>query len=473
MGELVYCCLLPHPPVIVPEVGGRDLTAVSATVEGMKKASKALVDTTPDTVLIISPHGPVFRDAVAYLKGQKLSGSLKDFRAPQVEFSFVNDLELIACIEEEAQAIGIPMVGIDGSSSRWYGVDAVLDHGMMVPLYYLRRAGLPTQVRLVALGMSLLGREQLYRFGVGLRKAIANSPRRVALVASGDMSHRLIPGAPAGYDPKGEEFDRIIREALQKGDPLPVLKVESHLAERAGECGLRSLIMALGALDGLAIKPRVYSYEGPFGVGYLVAELLPQGPDASRSFLPMLLASQAESVADIRAHESPIVRLARQSLEHYVNFGSKIAASQVPKLPDEFYKRAGAFVSIHTVDGQLRGCIGTVGPTQKHVVEEVIENAISAGTRDPRFPPVRAEELPYLVYSVDVLEPPEKVFSTDQLDPKRYGIIVRSGLRSGLLLPDLEGVDTVEEQIAIAKRKAGIGEDEPCELERFEVRRYH
>lgn len=473
MGELVYCCLLPHPPIIIPEVGGRELEKVRATVEGMDKATRALVSANPDTVLIISPHGPVFSDAVAYLKSSELHGNLGDFRAPQVSFSFTNDLDLVARIEEESQRLGIPMAGIDRSSGRWYGVGASLDHGMMVPLYYLQKAGLRPQVGLVALGMSWLGRDQLYRFGSGLYRAIMRSSRRVALVASGDMSHRLIPGAPAGYDPQGEEFDRTIREAIQRGDSLGVLKVDPKLAEKAGECGLRSLIMMLGALDGLAVQSQVYSYEGPFGVGYLVAELLPQGPDPSRSFLPKYLASQNESIASIRAAESPIVKLARQSLEHYVNFGRAMELSQVSELPDEFRGRAGAFVSIHSVDGQLRGCIGTITPTQKQVAEEVVQNAISAGTKDPRFPPVRTEELPHLVYSVDILEPPEKVSSADELDPKRYGVIVRSGPRSGLLLPDLEGVDTVEEQITIAKRKAGIREGERYELERFRVRRYH
>ena len=134
-------------------------------------------------------------------------------------------------------------------------------------------------------------------------------------------------------------------------------------------------------------------------------------------------------------------------------------------------ERAGVFVSIKKF-GELRGCIGTFEPTRTNVAEEVIANAISSATRDPRFPPVNTAELPYLSYSVDVLTKPEPVKDLSQLDPKRYGVIVESGWRRGLLLPDLEGVNTVEEQISICRQKAGILPHEPIKLYRFEVRRY-
>ncbi len=133
--------------------------------------------------------------------------------------------------------------------------------------------------------------------------------------------------------------------------------------------------------------------------------------------------------------------------------------------------RAGAFVSLKK-GGELRGCIGTVEPVRKNLAEEIIMNAVSAGMKDPRFEPVRAEEIDDLEISVDVLMPPERIEDPGGLDPRKYGVLLRSGQRSGLLLPDLEGIDTAAEQIAIARRKAGIGPHEPVELYRFEVRRY-
>lgn len=166
----------------------------------------------------------------------------------------------------------------------------------------------------------------------------------------------------------------------------------------------------------------------------------------------------------------PLVKLARDTIECYVREGKTIRPPK--ELTCEMQQQAGVFVSLHA-HGNLRGCIGTFHPTCPNVAQEIVQNAISAATRDPRFPPVQANELNDLEISVDVLSPPEPVESVAELDPKRYGVIVESGWRRGLLLPDLEGVDTVEYQVEIARRKAGIGPHEPVKLYRFEVRRYH
>ena len=175
-------------------------------------------------------------------------------------------------------------------------------------------------------------------------------------------------------------------------------------------------------------------------------------------------------MGDIRANEDAFVRLARQTVETFVR------RSAEPALPDDLpeeltNRRAGAFVSLK-LNGKLRGCIGTPAATKSSVAEEILNNAISACSEDPRFSPVTAGELERMVYSVDVLGPTERIESAEQLDVKRYGVIVISGYRKGLLLPNLEGVDTVEEQIKIAKRKAGIPDDERCRMERFEVVRH-
>lgn len=166
----------------------------------------------------------------------------------------------------------------------------------------------------------------------------------------------------------------------------------------------------------------------------------------------------------------PVVELAKKAVEEYVKNRRVISVPEI--LTPEMRERAGVFVSIKK-HGQLRGCIGTFVPSCKNVAEEIIRNAICSATEDPRFPPVQEEELDDLSYSVDILSQPEKVKDLNDLDPKRYGVIVASGGRRGLLLPDLEGVDTVEEQIRIARLKAGIFEGEKIEIFRFEVRRYH
>ena len=164
----------------------------------------------------------------------------------------------------------------------------------------------------------------------------------------------------------------------------------------------------------------------------------------------------------------PVVELAKETVESYIREGK---TPKPRELTPEMRERAGVFVSLHK-HGQLRGCIGTFEPKEKNVAEEIIANAISSSTGDPRFPPVTASELDDLEYSVDILTKPEPVADISQLDHKKYGVIVESGWKKGLLLPDLEGVDSVEEQIVICRLKAGISAGEPIKLYRFQVRRF-
>ncbi len=171
----------------------------------------------------------------------------------------------------------------------------------------------------------------------------------------------------------------------------------------------------------------------------------------------------------VQQEKSPLVQLAEETVKKYLTEGKVIAPPE--ELASEMKSRAGVFVSIKK-EGELRGCIGTFKPVKKNVAEEVIANAISSATRDPRFPAINSAELPYLTYSVDVLTTPEPVNNQSELDPRRYGVVIESGVRRGLLLPDLEGVDTVEQQIDICRRKAGMFSSEPIKLYRFEVERY-
>lgn len=165
-----------------------------------------------------------------------------------------------------------------------------------------------------------------------------------------------------------------------------------------------------------------------------------------------------------------VISLAKRAVITYLKEGRIIEPPE--DLPPELKKRGGAFVSIHTKDGRLRGCIGTIQPTCKNLAYEIIQNAISSATRDPRFPPVTLDEIENLEFSVDILSPLEEVSDISELDPKKYGVVVERGWRRGVLLPDLEGVDTVEEQLEIALAKAGISPDEDYKIYRFRVDRY-
>lgn len=256
---------------------------------------------------------------------------------------------------------------------------------------------------------------------------------------------------------------------------------DGDFCDRAAECGHRSFVMMAGAFDRTAVEVQKYSHEGPFGVGYGICTYAPTGPDETRNFLEREEQAKAQKMAELRGKEDAYITLARLTLESYFEKGITPSAETLheqgllPELPPALLEtRAGCFVSLHK-DGALRGCIGTTGPTQDTLADEIIRNAVNAATEDPRFPRVEAHELPDLVYSVDVLSAPEDIDGPDDLDVRKYGVIVSTDgfiPKRGLLLPDLAGVDTVAEQIAIARRKANIRDDEKVKLQRFTVERH-
>jgi AmmeMemoRadiSam system protein A len=392
---------------------------------------------------------------------EKLKGDMGRFGREEVSLSFDSNTELVRKIIEYAKLEGINSGGIDKGTAKKYGISGELDHGALVPLYYINKEY--KDFKLVHISVSTLPAEELYKFGMCIAKAVEDLGEKAVFVASGDLSHRLTQDAPYGYTPRGKEFDDFLINSFLGNDIESLLDVDENLCEEAGECGLRAFIMMFGAMDGLNITPQIYSYEGPFGVGYSVARFQIGEENSDRKVLE-------KKIKSARNQEDQYVALARKALETYVK--DKAVLDAPVSLPQEMLNhRAGTFVSIKK-NGQLRGCIGTIEPTRENIAEEIINNAISSGIQDPRFNPVKLGELDSLVYSVDVLMEPEPIDSLEDLDVIKYGVIVKSGYRSGLLLPNLEGVDSPEEQVSIALQKAGIGLSEDYIMERFEVIRH-
>ena len=436
--------MVPHPPLIVAEVGRGREKEVAATIRAYERAAREIAALAPETIIISSPHSVMYRDWFHISPGEHAEGSFAEFGAPKVRFSEDYDSELVGLIERLAAAEGIP-AGTMGE------LDPDLDHGTMVPLYFIRR--FYKGGRIVRIGLSGLPLETHYALGKVIRKAVEQSGRRAVYVASGDLSHKLQPHGPYGFAPEGPEYDRRVMDVCSRGAFDELLRFDEGFCSRAAECGHRSFVIMAGALDGTEIRAEQLSHEDVTGVGYGICTFYP-----------------ASSPAVSAGSGDPYVALARDTIDSYIRTGKIIS---VPKdIPGEMKKtKAGAFVSIHK-NGDLRGCIGTILPTRKNVAEEIIRNAISASTEDPRFPAVITDELPELEINVDVLSEPELISSPDELDVKRYGVIVSCGFRRGLLLPDLEGVDTVEQQIAIAMAKGGISRGEKITLHRFEVIRH-
>lgn len=459
--SVVAAFAVPHPPIILPEIGRGEERKIQKTIDAYRTAMKFAAGYHPETIVLTSPHTVMYADYFHVSPGGYAAGSFSDFGAPQVHEEVQYDTEFVSALEALCGKAGVPAGTMGERNKR-------LDHATMIPLHFFNEFG--SGYKLVRIGLSGLSPQMHYRLGQCIAAAAEQLNRRVVFLASGDLSHKLRDDGPYGFAQEGPEFDRIATEAFARGDFLKLLELDQDFCESAAECGLRSFWIMSGALDRKSVGSRLLSYEGPFGVGYGVAAFRVTGDDPTRNFGEQLEADRGKDLAVRRAAEDPYVRLARLSLETYVKTGKY--ASLPENLPEEMKRtRAGAFVSLKK-DGMLRGCIGTIGPTRSSVAEEILCNAVSAAVRDPRFDPVRPEELSQLVYSVDVLGKPEPIASAAQLNPKEFGVIVRRGGRCGLLLPDLAGVDTAQKQIGIARKKAGIGEDEPITLERFRVVRH-
>ena len=461
--SILAAYMVPHPPMIVPAVGRGSEEQIRATTRSYEQVAEEIAVLKPDTIIITSPHSVMYADYFHISPGKEARGDFGQFRASQVRFEEEYDTELVAAIAQAAGAQGFP-AGVMGERERR------LDHGTMVPLYFIRQRYQGGKI--VRIGLSGLPLSEHYRFGQIIREAVDRLGTKAVFIASGDLSHKLQDYGPYGFAQEGPQYDERIMDVCSRAAFGELFDFDETFCDRAAECGHRSFVIMAGALDGQAVKAKALSHEDVTGVGYGICTFKPGEPDDSRHFLEQYLSKAGEELAARRAQEDPFVRLARASVEHYILRHRKM---EMPgDLPAELTaRRAGAFVSIHE-HGKLRGCIGTISPVRDCLAQEIIDNAVSASTRDPRFSPIRADELKWLEISVDVLGDPEPVSSPDELDVKRYGVIVTKGRKRGLLLPDLDGVDTVEEQISIAKSKAGIADwDKKVELQRFEVVRHH
>lgn len=455
--------MVPHPPLIVPAVGRGGEKDITETTKAYERVAEHIANIAPDTIIITSPHSVMYADYFHISPGTGSAGDFARFGAPQVSFDVDYDTEFVARLEKLLKQNKFP-AGTQGERER------ELDHGTMVPLYFIRKHY--KEGKIIRIGLSGLPLADHYKFGAFIKQVAEELGRNAVFVASGDLSHKLQDYGPYGFDPAGPVYDKRIMEAASKADFGAMLEFDEDFLDKAAECGHRSFVIMAGALDGVDVKSEVLSHQDVTGVGYGITIFEPGGKNESRCFL--------KALADrIKATEStPYVKLARATIEQFIKTGRKLKfpadlpAGLAEALPEEATKeRAGAFVSVHK-NGMLRGCIGTIGPVQDSIAEEIISNAISAVSRDPRFERVREDELELLEINVDILGKPENIDGPDQLDVKRYGVIVSCGARKGLLLPDLEGVDTVEEQIDIARRKGGISPNDDYRLQRFEVVRY-
>jgi AmmeMemoRadiSam system protein A len=439
--------LMCHAPIVIPEIAGSRAARCAQTTAAMMEAADRVITHAPDVLAIISPHAPRDRRRFGVVRTQLLAGNFGRFGSPEVELQLPGAPEAARALLEIAAEYGVGGWDLDGDG---------LDHGALVPLHFLVRAGWAGPTLLLSLPYPGTGLE------IAMGKALAGAARRLgqrwSVLASGDMSHRLTPDAPAGYHPEAGAFDRAFCSLIGRGELARACAIGATARDIAAEDVVDSCTVAAAAVGFDATGHRVLSYEGPFGVGYLEAVLHEQpvatrfANDATNAVPPSVAASaMAIARAAIAAHLQD--------------------APYVPdRLPEAWERPCGVFVTLRR-RGELRGCIGHIQPLHANLSQEIADCAVAAATHDPRFNPLEPSELDLLELEISLLSPPEPVSHIDALDPARFGIVVSAGGRRGVLLPEVSGIADRHDQLRLALRKAGLSGEEEIRIERFEVRK--
>ncbi|MCL2703289.1 MAG: AmmeMemoRadiSam system protein A [Defluviitaleaceae bacterium] len=453
--------IMPHPPLAVEAVGKGSERGIPETMSAYHEIGRRISEMKPETIVVISPHAPTYADYFHISPGKAAAGDFGVFGEPGVKVTVNYDNELSTAISGIADREGIS-AGLLGETPE----NSALDHGVMVPLWFVNKY---TDYAVVRVSTSGLPPEEHYKLGMCIKSAIGKLGRKTVIVASGDLSHKLKERGNKGEECRA--FDAKITGIMRDARFEELLMMGEDERYGAADCGSGAFMILAGILSGMLIKPEFLSYEGTFGVGYAQCAYHILSETGGDDYLALYKERMREAMAAAKDSESGLPRLARNVVEAYV---------QTKRLPvktalDQEYRqtRAGVFVTIKK-HGTLRGCIGTLEPTTASIADEVRQNAVSACSRDFRFDPVEPGELPFLTYGVDVLSEPEPVDYTrlqEKLDPKTYGVIVTHGSKRGVLLPDLEGIDTVSQQLEIALKKAGIS-GELYNIERFKVTRH-
>jgi MEMO1 family protein len=449
---VAICCaaLMCHAPIVIPEIGVDRAPECERTTGAMRELAARVIAHRPDLLVVVSPHAPRQGGLFGVVDAKRIAGSFARFGFPRLATHLPGAPREARRLRAAAARLGIQC---------WTPPGDDLDHGALVPLHFLVEAGWSGRTLLLALPVH--GNGAVEGMGEALRHAAEESRQRWAVIASGDMSHRLQPDAPGGWDPRAREFDAGFVARIRNGDYREACAPDPSLQDLAAEDVVASTLVAVAAAGFRSDGHALLSYEGPFGVGYCESLLYSDGaPD-----LGELAATHPED-AEADAPPAILPEIAREAIR-----AERLRQPLVlPPLKTPWHDARAVFVTLRDPSGELRGCIGRTEPSLGTLAEEIADCAVSAATRDPRFERVQLGEIDRLRIEVSILCPPEPVATRAELDPERYGVVVTLGHRRGVLLPDVAGVDSVAAQLHIAAEKAGLRDDEPYTIERVQVR---
>ena len=458
MGTILNRYFLPHPPAAIPEVGKKTAEQLKTTIDGFLTAAKAIGDLSPDTIIIITPHGPCFNDFFYMPSQKRISGDFSAFGCKKLILGFDNDVELAEIIADHTKSRGLSAGFVDDIIMKKRNIPYDIDHGVTVPLYFI--APYCKTYKVLPISVPEMNEKDLYRFGILLREAIQKSNRNVIVIATGDLSHKH--GEEHGEI--GKEFDKTFKKILLDEDVIGFLNFDRKLKENASQCSIDSIRVLLGTLDGFTFIPRILSYEATTNIGYLSAELTCGKPTES------IFVHYLDNRKEMLDKEAFPLKLVRYAIEEYLH-GVKDPA--IPQdTPDEFMDNCGAvFVSLYN-NGLLRGCSGTVTPSCPELASEIMQSAIWAASKDPFASPITSGEIDDLSITVDIIHEPEEIINQNELDPAKYGIIVSCKEKSAVMLPNQPRIENIKDQIRAARENAGIHPWHRLKIKRVTVTRY-
>lgn len=475
---------MPHAPVFLPTIGISEAPSVKQTYDAMHKAAKEIKEIAPDTIIVISPHGPRFSDALAIYNQQEYRGDLNIYGDFDNTYKFEKDDELIKAILEKSDANNMRYHPLSEAEFNKFGVETALDHGVLVPLYFITRHY--TDFKLVCISDGDFDYAELIASGQIIKLASEALNRNVVVIASGDLSHTLSNQGPYEYNSAGPVVDNSVTAAINESNLDKLAFIDEDEVSAAQICGLNTLMILLGLYDTCEYESKLLSYEGPFGVGYGVGKF--------KALAKTLPHKRSETII-VEMKKKALLK--QKSMHSFCNLALKVISYKaihglsprvsiqeegiiidgeimpLSKIELSELKREtnGIFVSVKK-NGKLRGCIGQyASETPEPLYKQICYYAQQAAFKDPRFDAVTPDELPLLTVSIDLLSDLFKVMAPTMYDVKTYGIFVRKGDNSGILLPDISGVDNPVDQIRIAARKAGITVEGIEEYFRFTVER--
>ena len=423
------------------------------TLLAYKEVGEQIARLKPDTIIIVTPHMESYRDYVQIADGEVGSGRLSYRGRGEYKFRILYDKPLAKEIAMVCSLSDFP-AGMEGEQ------EGSLDHGTMVPLFFLNRSY--SSFKAVRIGVSGLSLYDHYRLGQLIARAVSSLGRKAVVIASGDLSHTH---EVEGHMEAAERYERTFLNSLARANFGALLNFSRRELHLSGECCQRPATVLAGVFDRENVEAKVLSKEVMGEVGLSVASFIPRGSNPSRAYLDLYLAKEKMRIVTKRSQSDAVARLAYAALDYYVKERGRLP---IPSwVPSSLRKeRSGVFVSFYKF-GSPRGCLGTCFAREGNLANEIVSNTIASASSDPRYGEVRADELPYIEIKVDVLSRPERVNDPALLNPERFGLIVEHGEKRGVLLPRLDGISSADEQLDVALKKGRFEKGENYSLFRF------